>query len=287
MYIVLGGTGHIGASVAKTLLKKGEQVTITTHNDKHADEWEKRGVSVAIVDVHDTDELRKVFKTGERVFLLNPPAVPSTDTVTEEKKTVASLINALKDSGIEKIVAESTYGAQPGDGIGDLGVLYEMEQKLKEINIPVTVIRGAYYMSNWDASLKTAKEEGIIHTFYPIDFKLPMVAPADIGKVAADLLTEPIEKTGLYYVEGPEMYSSADVAKAFSATLGKPVKAVETPEAEWLSALKKMGFSDEAASSMAAMNKLTLKEPAIAELPIRGQTTLIQYIKELVSAQKS
>ena len=221
MYIVLGGTGHVGSSVAANLLEQGEDVTIITHDSKKADEWEKKGAKVAVVDVLDTDQLRKVFKTGKRLFLLNPPADPATDTVTEEKKTLASILAALKNSGIEKVVGESTYGAQPGESIGDLGVLYEMEQSLKKMNLPHSIIRAAYYMSNWDASLETAKNEGVVHTFYPVDFKLPMVAPKDIGKIAAGLLTEPSEKTGVHYVEGPEMYSSADVAGAFSIALGK------------------------------------------------------------------
>jgi hypothetical protein len=62
------------------------------------------------------------------------PAKPSTDTVAEEQKTLSSILKALENSGIEKVVAESTYGAQPGEGVGDLGVLYDMEEQLKKMN---------------------------------------------------------------------------------------------------------------------------------------------------------
>ena len=282
MYIVLGGTGHVGSSVAANLLERGEDVTIITHNSKKTDEWKKRGAKTAVVDVLDTEELRKVFKIGKRLFLLNPPADPATDTVTEEQKTLTSILDALENSGIEKVVGESTYGAQPGEGEGDLNVLYEMEQGLKKMNLPYSIIRAAYYLSNWDASLEAAKNEGAIHTLYPVDFKLPMVAPADIGKIAAELLTEPIEKTGIHYVEGPEMYSSTDVAEAFSVALEKPVKAVETPKEKWISTLKKLGFSETAARSMAAMTEVTLEEKyEKSASPMRGETTLRQYIDGL------
>lgn len=281
MYIVLGGTGHVGSAVAETLLERGEEVTVVTRDSEKADEWKNRGAKVAVVDVLDTDELRKVFAAGKRLFLLNPPAAPSTDTATEEKKTLASILAALEDSGIEKVVGESTYGAQPGEGIGDLSVLYEMEQKLKKMNKPHSIIRAAYYMSNWDVSLETAKTEGVVHTFYPVDFKLPMVAPQDIGKIAAGLLTEPTEKTGIHYVEGPEMYSSSDVAEAFGDALGRQVKAVEIPKEQWIPALKEVGFSDKAAESMATMTEVTLEELETSENPMRGATTLKQYIKDL------
>lgn len=283
MHIILGGTGHIGTALATALLSKNEQVTIISRNPKKKQAWEQKGATVAIADVLDVNNLRKIFDTGERLFLLNPPADPSTDTVMEEKKTVNAMLTALKGSQIKKVVAESTYGAQPGEGLGDLGVLYDMEQSLAGINIPVTVIRGAYYMSNWAMSLETAQQAGKVYSFYPGDYKLPMVSPADIGRFAAELMLEPITRTGLHYVEGPEKYSPNDVAAAFAAALRKEVKAVEIPEAQWEQTLKDAGFSEPGAKSMAAMTRVTLQQKF--EQPqhtVKGTTTLNNYIRELV-----
>jgi uncharacterized protein YbjT (DUF2867 family) len=282
MHIILGGTGHIGSALAETLIKKGESVTIVSRDPKKKQEWEQKGATVAIADVLDVNALREVFDLGIKLFLLNPPAPPSTDTVVEEQKTLQAILTALEGSAIKKVVAESTYGAQPGDGLGDLGVLYEMEQTLAKMNIPSSIIRGAYYMSNWDMSLKTAQEEGKVYTFYPVDFKLPMVAPRDIGNIAAQLMLEPISQTGLHYVEGPETYSAKDVAAAFSTALNRVVEPVEISEDHWMSALRDVGFSELAAKSMAAMTHLTLEGPEEPEHPIRGATSLEEYIKQLV-----
>lgn len=284
MYIILGGTGHIGSSVAQHLLREKQNVTIITRDAAKTAEWEQKGAKAAVVDVLETDRLREVFKTGKRLFLLNPPADSTTDTVRQEHRTLFSILDALKNSGIEKVVAESTYGAQPGQEIGDLGILYEMEEQLRKMDIYASVIRGAYYMSNWDTALETAQKEGIVHTLYPPDFKLPMVAPQNIGQIAAQLLAKPIEETGLHFVEGPQEYSSADVAAAFGKALNKSVKVVQTPEEKWISALMQLGFSDKAARSMAAMTKLTLEDTtARPQSPIRGATTLDQYIESLVT----
>ncbi|GAB3251913.1 NAD(P)H-binding protein [Larkinella harenae] len=284
MHIILGATGHIGSVVATTLLKQGEPITVITRDPQKADNWQQRGAQAAVVDIHDVDALSRVFRQGKRLFLLNPPAPPDTDTAAEERRSILAILAALKDSGLEKIVAESTYGAQPGDQIGDLGVLYEMEQQLARQPIPVSIIRGAYYMSNWEFSLQTAQQEGKVYTLYPVDFKLPMVAPEDIGLLAARLLTEPVETAGLYHIEGPEVYSSADVAAAFALALHKTVEAVETPRDQWQPALKTMGFSDKAAESMANMTAATLDQPyALPGLPYRGTTSLQQYIAKMVA----
>lgn len=283
MYIILGATGHVGSVVAETLLANSELVTIITHTPQKAAEWEQKGATVALADVNNPDELRPVFRQSKRLFLLNPPAAPSTDTAQEERRSLAAILSALAESNIEKVVAQSTYGAQPGEQVGDLGVLYELEQELAKTRRSISIIRGAYYMSNWDMALASAQQEGSVYTFFPTEFKLPMVAPQDLGQVAARLLREPVEKTGLQYVEGPELYSSADVAAAFSSALGKPVKAVETPREQWIPALTALGFSPRAAESMAAMTAITVeKKYDLPDSPLRGTTTLDQYINTLV-----
>lgn len=283
MHIILGGNGHVGSAVAQTLLSRGEPVTIVSRSSSSIAEWQKRGVQVEIVDVHNTVELCRVFAKGKRLFLLNPPADPATNTDVEERKSLASILAAMKDCGLEKIVAQSTYGAQPGDRIYDLGVLYELEQQMAAQPIPFSIIRAAYYMSNWDFSLQTAKQEGVINTFFPTDFMLPMVAPLDIGQLAARLMTEPVEDIGLHNIEGLERYSALDVAEAFAEALQKPVKAVETPRNQWLETMQNMGFSNEAAASFSNMITLTLEgEMPTPDSVTRGVVSLKSYIAGLV-----
>jgi uncharacterized protein YbjT (DUF2867 family) len=283
MHIILGGNGHVGSAVAQTLLSQGEPVTIISRSSSSIPKWQKHGAQVEVVDVHNTVELRRVFAKGKRLFLLNPPADPATDIDVEERKSLASILAAIKDSGLEKIVAESTYGAQPGSKIGDMGILYEMEQQLAAQSIPFSVIRAAYYMSNWDFSVQTAKQDSAIDTFFPTDFVLPMVAPRDIGQLAARLMTEPIENTGLHNIEGPERYSSLDVAEAFAKALQKPVKVVEIPRDRWIETMQNMGFSNEAAASFSNMTTLAIEgEMPTRDRVTRGVISLESYIAELV-----
>lgn len=286
MDIILGATGHVGSNVAKNLMALGEEITVITHNPNKMAEWTSQGAQVACVDVHETNALNEVFNRGQKLFFLNPPADPSLDdAVKEEKMTVYSILEALKNSAITKVVAESTYGAQPGDGIGDLGVLHEMEVGLKELGIPSIIIRAAYYMSNWDNFLESARRDGVITSFYPADFKLPMVAPVDLGKVAANLLTREDDRTGTIYVEGPERYSANDVAQAFSKYLNRPVSVKVLERGEWIPWLLEMGFSLAAAESMATMSEITLEEKYVMpKNPYLGTVTIDEYVKNLVSS---
>ena len=282
MHIIIGSTGHVGSALAQSLLARNEAVTVVTRDAGKAEPLKTKGAHVAQVDVFDTAALHRVIKTGQRLFVLNPPAAPSTDTVAEERRSLRAIVAAIEGCTLEKIVAESAYGAQPGDGIGDLGVLYDLEQALRAGNAPFSAIRAAYYMSNWDASLESASKEGKVHSMYPPDFKLPMVAPHDLGEFAARLMRGPAQSSGPHYAEGPERYSAGDVAQAFAEALGRPVQVAVTPPVQWEQAFRSQGFSEAAAKSYAAMTRITLETKEEPEKPERGTTSLREYISALV-----
>lgn len=279
MHIVLGGTGHVGAALVEALLSHGETVALVARDRSKARALEARGARVVIADIRDVDALRRAYRQGERLYMLNPPAAPSTDTQARERETVASMLRALEGSGIKKVVAHSTFGARPGDMIGDLNVLYELEEGLKRIGVPTSVLRAAYYMSNWDSALASARTEGIVQTFFPVDLKIPMVAPRDLGDAAAKLMMAPIEQTECVYVEGPARYSSADVAAAFAGALGRDVRAKSIPERDWVESFKKLGFSDEGARSYANMTRTVCEDDFPPARGTRqGNITLAEYI---------
>lgn len=282
VHIVLGGTGHVGSALAYELIARGEPVTVATHDPAKREAWQARGAQVALVDVHDTAGLRRLFRQGRRLFLLNPPADIAGDTDAAEKASLYSILAALDDSGLEKIVAESTYGARPVERAGDLGVLHAMERALAAQPIAFSVIRAAYYMSNWDASLASAREQGLIRSFLPADFRLPMVAPRDLGLAAADLMTAPAGERALRYVEGPRRYSPRDVAVCFASALGREVAVEEIPRDRWVEGFREQGFSQAAAESYAAMTASTVDALELADDPVRGTTTLREYIDALV-----
>ena len=97
-------------------------VTIITRVEKNASHFKKNGAEIAVVDVYDEEELKKVFKKGKALFFLNPPADPSSDMEKKERESVKNILSALEAAPIEKVVAQSTYGAQEGHNIGDFGV---------------------------------------------------------------------------------------------------------------------------------------------------------------------
>jgi uncharacterized protein YbjT (DUF2867 family) len=284
MHIIMGGTGHVGSATAANLLARGEAVAIVTRNAIRAADWRARRAEIIEANVDDVPSLRAAFQRGRRAFLLNPPADTSKDTDVVERRTVANILAALEGSGLEKVVAASTGGAQPGDRIGDLNVLWELEEGLRRQSIPAAINRGAYYMSNWDGLLDVVRREGVLPTMFPENTIIPTVAPRDLGHAAADRLSSSIDDTGVWYVEGPRRYSMRDVAEAFAAALGQPVELAITARAKWKDAFLDQGFSEPAASSYARMTEISVDSGFdLADDPWRGSTTLETYVRELVA----
>lgn len=283
MHVVLGATGRVGSAVASALLDRGEPVTVVTRDPRRAEPLVRRGAVAAAVDVRDAEALRGLLRGGTRAFLLVPPADPAGDTVAEERRTVAALVRAVEGAALEKVVALSTYGARPGEGIGDLGVLHELEQAITALGVRASILRAAYFMSNWDPALETARDDGVVHTLFPPELSLPMVAPADLGRAAAALLTDEAGHAGIRPMEGPALHSARDVARAFAAALGRDVRAVETPRPRWAETFRALGFSPVAAESYARMTAVVVdglyERPAA---PARGATTLDAYVAALV-----
>ena len=188
MYIIMGGRGRVGSATAEALLSHGEQVTIVTRDATRAGAWRMKGAGIAEANVNDVASLRAAFRRGSRAFLLNPLADIAADTNAVERRTVANILSALEGSGLEKVVAESTAGAQPGDRIGDLNVLWELEEGLRRQPIPAAINRAAYYMSNWDGLLDVVRKTGKLPTMLPAELAIPMAAPRDLGEVAYDVI---------------------------------------------------------------------------------------------------
>ena len=283
MFAVLGASGHVGKAVAKHLLRQNLPVTVVIHDPQKASYWTTRGASVAVLDIHDTETLSQTLERAERAFLLNPPASPSLNTDQEERETARSILKAISQTNLKKIVVQSTYGAQEGAHCGDLGVLYEFERDAEQSRVPLCIVRAAYYMSNWLPSLILAKQTRILSSLLPSDLKVPMVAPQDVGKLAARLLSDPVNETGIYNIEGPEYYTASDVAGCFSKHLSRDISVSAVPRTDWYDYYKTHNFSDEAARSYTNMTEIFVEQRY--ELPqntVKGETTLSAYFdKEL------
>lgn len=286
MFVVMSGNGGVGSATARVLLDRGEPVTVVVRDPRGAPAvaLRARGADLVVADAADVRATRDALRMGERALLVNPPAPVSDDTDAVEHRTVDAILEALDGADLEKVVAVSTYGARPGDGIGDLGTLWRLEDGLRSRSVPAAINRHAYAMTNWDGLVPVARKDGVLPSSLPADLRLPMVDPADLGVAAADRLQSGLDDVGLLDVEGPERSTPRDVAAVLSEMLGRSVEVQAAPSDALEAVFVGLGFSQAAAASYARMTRLTAADLELPEDPRRGTTTLREHFRALLRA---
>jgi NAD(P)H dehydrogenase (quinone) len=117
------------------------------------------------------------------------------------------------------------------------------EEGLRTVHVPVAFLRAAWFMENasWDVG---AAKAGVVPSFLqPLDHPITMVATADIGRTAVDLLLEGWTGLRIVEIEGPRRYSANDIGTAFAAAVGHPVRMEPVPRDTWEALFRSQGMN--------------------------------------------
>jgi uncharacterized protein YbjT (DUF2867 family) len=244
MFALTGITGQVGGVAARALLAAGHDVRAVVRNVQKGAEWADQGCEVAIAEMEDAAALQKAFTGAEAVFVLLPSNFDPTPGFPETRRIVAALCTALEAARPAKVVCLSTIGAQATQP-NLLNQLQIMEQELGQLPMPVAFLRAAWFMENalWD--VEAARTAGVIPSFLqPLDKPVPMVATADIGRVAAELLQQTWQGHKVVELEGSRRVTPNDIAAGFSRLLGRDVRMEALPRETWESLFISQGMKN-------------------------------------------
>jgi uncharacterized protein YbjT (DUF2867 family) len=244
MFAVTGITGQVGGVVARLLLAAGHDVRAVVRDAAKGEIWAKQGCEVALADVNDQQALQHAFEGTEGVFVLLPPTFDPTPGFPEARKTIATLRAALAAAKPPKVVVLSTIGAQATQP-NLLNQLQILEQELGSLPMPVAFLRAAWFIENaaWDVA--PARDSGIVPSFLqPLDKCVPMVATADIGRVAAELLRESWKGRRIVELEGPQRISPDMIGESFARLLGRDVSMTVVSRDTWEDLFRSQGMKN-------------------------------------------
>ena len=244
MFTVMGITGNVGAAVAENLLAAGKTVRGVVRDPQKAKSWADRGVQLIRSPYDDAAGLAEAFAAAEGVFAMIPPDFAPAPGVPDQKRTIAAIREALERAKPGKAVFRSSIGAEQTSGLGLITSTHLLEQAMRTLAIPVACLRAGSFMENWLGAVEPMRATGEMPFFYaPLDRRFPLVAAADIGLAGARVLQESWTGARVLEVNGPEGGTDLHAtAAAFGRALGRPVKAVQLPEAAWQSVLEGMGM---------------------------------------------
>lgn len=244
MYAITGITGQIGGVIGRLLLDAGQPVRAVLRDVDKRRAWSSRGCEVGLATIEDAASLTAAFRGAKGVFVLVPPNFDPQSGFPEARAIGAALRSALDATRPARVVYLSTIGAQASQP----NLLTQhtiIEQALSDLPVPITFLRPAWFMENCRWDVAPAREQGVIPSFLqPLDKPVPMVATADIGKLAAALLQEPWSGHRVVELEGPHRVTPNEIAAAFTNVLDRSVQMQIVPRDSWEELFKSQGMKN-------------------------------------------
>lgn len=280
MYVITGITGKVGGALARNLIKAGQPVRAVMRDAGKAGYWADQGCDVVFAQMDDAQALTKAFKGATGVFILPPPGFDPQPGFPEARAVIAAVSQALQAATPKKVLCLSTIGAQATE-VNLLTQRTLMEQALSALDIPVTFLRPAWFMENALYDLIAARETGVINSFLqPLDKAVPMIATADIGTLAAQLLQQEWAGHRVVELEG-QWISPNDIAQGLSQVLDRDVRAEAVARETWEALLRAQG----AQNPLPRMRMVDgFNEGWICfeqEQVLKGDTSLLTVLREL------
>ena len=244
MFAITGITGNVGGEVARNLLAAKQPVRGVARDVGKCTAWAKQDCEIVGADISDAAALTSAFQGTEGVFVLVPPNFDPSPDFREARAIAVTLRKALDAARPGKVVYLSTIGAQAAQP----NLLTQhtiIERALGDLPVPITFLRPGWFMENSSWDVAPAMSSGVIPSFLqPLDKPKPMVATADIGRVAAALLQETWSGHRVVELEGPQRVTPNEIAETFSRLLGRPVKMEVVPRETWESLFRSQGMKN-------------------------------------------
>jgi len=227
--LVTGATGRQGGAVIRHMLPKGWKLRALTRNpaSHEAQSLARLGVEVVQGDLEDPASIARAAQGLYGVYSVQDFWAVGAKREIQQGKNVAA---AAKKAGVKHFVYSSVGGAERHTGIPHWESKWQVEQTVRDLGLPATIIRPAafmemYYIDQVEVGILKGKLADPIHGDKPYQ----TIATDDIGAFVALSFDRPQEFIGHELeIAGSEL-TNLEAAKVFSRVLGKPVKFQKLP----------------------------------------------------------
>jgi uncharacterized protein YbjT (DUF2867 family) len=261
MIVLTGATGTIGSSLVEQLTQKGTKFRVVA---RHPDKVKKApNVEVVQGSYDEMGTLESAFKGATRVFAL-------TNSVPESVQWHKNIVDAAKKSGVKHVVRLSVIGADKSSPVKLAAWHWECDEHLKASGLTWTILQPTYFMQNFMGGIPTIKKDG---AFYGAGQhgKIAAIDARDIAAVALKTLTEDQHAGKTYPLTGNQPITQSEFAERVSKVVGKPVKYVDLPPAQFKAGLTSAGLADWYAQDFVTMHQF-ISQGGMAQVdPTTGQ----------------
>lgn len=222
-FLITGGTGNQGGAIIKTLLKQGCPVKALCRNPQSAAgiALSTLGVQVVAGDLDEPQSYKEHLHDLQGVFSVQA-LMKNSD---QEIRQGVQLADACKEAGVAHLVYASVSGADQKTGIPHFQTKYHIEQHIKNINIPYTIMRPASFCENLlNPHLKGAILKGKLVMPLNKDTVQQYISMHDIGIIGSKILQSPQHFTGKTLTLATDQMTLQQLADLFAEILHRKIK---------------------------------------------------------------
>lgn len=219
---ITGSLGNVSKALGQILVQKGHRVTIVTSDGRKASAVEAIGALPAVGSISDSRFLTNAFMDADAVYTMVPPNWGVSDYRDYIRETGKTYRDAIKSSGVTRVVNLSSIGAHLENGTGAIAGLHDVEQTLNSLD-PVAVkhLRPGLFFTNFFFDIPTIRKAGVMGNNYGADTRIVISDPRDIAEAAAQELQDSFQGQTHRYVAS-EQLKVAGAVKILGAAIGKP-----------------------------------------------------------------
>ena len=256
---ILGATGQVGSQTVNNLLGKGHNLRlIARHADKLQQFADKKGVEVHAGDSFNSDFLANVMKGSDVAMLMIPTNLQAENTAAYQDEIGKAQIEAIRKSGIKKVLFLSSVGGHTEEHTGIVAGLARQEIRLKKLEgVDVLILRPTYFMENFLGNITMIKNMHINGSAMSADKQFPLIATRDIAKVIAEKLDQlDWEGKSTLPLLGARDYSMNEVTRVLGECIDQPALSyVQFPYQQAKEAMVQWGISESVAQAFAEMSE--------------------------------
>lgn len=248
LHCVTGALGYTGKSVAEQLIAQSIPVSTLTNSPNREHPFGNK------LDIHPIafDNHTQLVESLQGVSVLyntywvrfNHKLFTFDQAITNTK----ALFAAAKEAGVEKIVHVSILHADQADDLGYYKGKHELEDALKALDLPYTIIRPGVLFGRGDILVNniawTLRRLPFFGTFGRGDYKLRPIHVDDMAALMINAASESDSKT--IDAVGPESYTYRELIQLIGSTVGisKPIIPVPPAIAYLVSKLVNLAVDD-------------------------------------------
>ncbi|GII75766.1 NmrA family transcriptional regulator [Sphaerisporangium rufum] len=218
-----GRQGSTGMRVARLLLERGRAVrALVRQDDARAARLREWGAQVVLGDLREITSVMPALRGVRRAFF----TYPVSDGMLEAAAVFAA---AARREGLDRVVEVSQLAADPYAGTPHMRRHWVAEELFDRAGVGAVHLRAGVFFENLAVLVRAAGGRELALPLGPPDTVLPLVAAADVARVAAGLLSAPAgEPDPICRITGEVMSIGAAVR-----TFGTGLVYVEQDPEEW------------------------------------------------------